>query len=1122
MATKFLGASVSSAQTSIGWGTQQSQLTVTLVEDASDGDSFDPPLVGQPAYFTYGSLSFGGILQSWRQQYGESSNPIYEVVVVDPREILDGVQLITDGYTGDVSAIPNLYNIYKYWEDTGFGNSLVNDTGIPWTYIRDGFLTLQLTKNISFRGYNYIVDFSNMDAITANYRVGGENLSLLDFLDDVCNGAGCDYHVSLESSQVITIHTISRRITPVFGAIEAFVNSQTGTISKESGRELRNETNAKFLVGGQKEQFYLKYFVNESGVGYPNHNDIWPYWGTDLTGDVIMGSGMEWAGQDTHVMTLDVRPLKNSVIGDSYKTDTAELRAALAGEDVWQRLLISLDATIASIHYQKAGNLGLGLTLGTWEDFLEGKTKDQVLAVKASELAPMLLSTINNVVKDTSKIQDVRRLYEFLSNYASLYYGKKFMVRMPFANATSESDTGRLIMDYEPVGSAFVEENSWPTAIANHILPSGLHKFTDQNNKIYGYVRFNPSGTRDLSELHWDDFVEFEDYIFVKCEIDQNVVFTDYDNLTDPRAVITLPGRIKPSGIHGKLAYGRYEQLLDLLVNPDLPSPDELSVSDKRKLLGRAGRDAFYLSEVGKSYMPNMVALPVKSNIDTYGPWYALGADGKVEYEKDETLVPWNYGGYTQMNLVGNARVNTNISYEQANEGGVITVPGPPSRNAGDQLVVQSGYPYITSVNVTANRDGTTTTYHLQQWTPRFGTTSKQAIERFKKHSLLIQQAKKSTRRLGKPGQPQLKGDRGGPFGGWGFYPDPPERRRSSSSALVFGEVVPIPSSVGGYPYKSFTEVVVAPFHNVTGHLKYDYTRKGLASMDAIFRPFDISKSGYVDSELSGVFMPHFETPTGSTPTVDDLNPFIEPHDMNMFIQGSSVPANGLAIGHSGLAQNSEYRPMGLRAPLILVGWGYDTDGSAVPAGSGADGFADHHRRRQDLWKAGPLDARWSNDRKVWVASGGDTISIVRFLTAFNADPSGYYGFIKPGGSGRACLMTGADYTTSGNKVDLHDPLYNLCALSGELFSVISKNSRYEPAGEFGLFRSGTCHNDVNPGGSGSVSVTNDITTGYLWSWDNIIEPGQIISSGSKVHVDFDKTENRFNFTAASCSGSLP
>ena len=38
------------------------------------------------------------------------------------------------------------------------------------------------------------------------------------------------------------------------------------------------------------------------------------------------------------------------------------------------------------------------------------------------------------------------------------------------------------------------------------------------------------------------------------------------------------------------------------------------------------------------------------------------GAPGKVRFEQDNSLVPWNYGGFTGMNQAGTARVLESVT----------------------------------------------------------------------------------------------------------------------------------------------------------------------------------------------------------------------------------------------------------------------------------------------------------------------------------------------------------------------------------------------------------------------------------------------------------------------------
>ena len=107
---RFFGASVTSFSMTAGFGDDVSTLSVELVEDTLGGDVFIQPIVGQPAFFTFGDqirdtstgfskaiadliggsssnngFSFGGIVQSWNKTTDASSGKQYTVNLVDPR-----------------------------------------------------------------------------------------------------------------------------------------------------------------------------------------------------------------------------------------------------------------------------------------------------------------------------------------------------------------------------------------------------------------------------------------------------------------------------------------------------------------------------------------------------------------------------------------------------------------------------------------------------------------------------------------------------------------------------------------------------------------------------------------------------------------------------------------------------------------------------------------------------------------------------------------------------------------------------------------------------------------------------------------------------------------------------
>ena len=66
----------------------------------------------------------------------------------------------------------------------------------------------------------------------------------------------------------------------------------------------------------------------------------------------------------------------------------------------------------------------------------------------------------------------------------------------------------------------------------------------------------------------------------------------------------------------------------------------------------------------------------------------------------------------------------------------------------------------------------------------------------------------------------------------------------------------------------------------------------------------------------------------------------------------------------------SEFRPAGLRGPMVLSGWGFDVANNPVP-GTVDDVrlFNNNLAYNRNLWKTGPVNLMWDKERKIW--SGG-------------------------------------------------------------------------------------------------------------------------------------------------------
>lgn len=432
--TVFLGCSVSSFSAQIGYNDQTSQLTVKLYQDPclATGENYkatydiqtkraldvtqdvseylfqnaDPgfvmPDAGEPVYFRVGDhFEMGGVIQSYAEIRDSSQNPGYSVSIQDPREILQGSQVVLGGYVGGIYSTPNIFNLYGFSESLGstcldallddltgpaaYGGSQRNEAGISWNRIRRtlSVMTSHLPKlvnnwglgRIKFGDYEYMLDWSEIPLVTG-YRFTATSLSISDIINEICTFLGLDYFVQLlhmydeggTLQRIIKIRTVSRRVQPDLNQISNFIGDGQGVIESSKGRELRNETCSSVLVGGPKQEL----FVQTSNHETIYNNNIWkdltisPFWGFNPDGGVIIGRGLNMDHNfDIDISAANIADETNSVLLRWYNISVAELHAAMAGKDVW--------TSYVAVHKSSLMNaLGLDESpLSFWDCFIK-------------------------------------------------------------------------------------------------------------------------------------------------------------------------------------------------------------------------------------------------------------------------------------------------------------------------------------------------------------------------------------------------------------------------------------------------------------------------------------------------------------------------------------------------------------------------------------------------------------------------------------------------------------------------------------------------------------------------------------------------------------------------------
>jgi len=887
----FLGLSVQSVTASMGWNSQQSTVTINLVEDDCPppqgefkyyyprpgiesrwGDA-DPgwtnPTIGAPCYFRLGDFEFAGLLQNWEKKQG-AGGFTYVVTLCDPRLLLENVSVIISDYADsidgganstDTIAIENLINAYGWAESQGFdcdqylikgasfgspaggfGGSLNNSEGTPFNIIKKSIMYLlaqpgPVQENVGgvvktfsagsarFRGHNplqfntgggmgaldadsfdarlvssfghngyissYVVDISEIPFAPEHFRLAGPQDTLMNIISNACTLAGCDFFVDLlisGTTKVIKIRTTQRRIQPSLGEIEAFIATTDGVTEKNIGRELRNETNSSFLYGGYIQSIYEDLADNPiSGT------DIIQHWGFDGSGNftpATLDVNDEWD------VTLDLRPLVDGL--NTPLTDGAalakkviiserEMRCALGEYDTWRNYILAFN--------NKAGT-PMGILIratfpGVAMDLNPEPFEALAVAVAAPGLgndgaAGVVLNDPANQKLTTEDTDDLKKIHKFVADFADEYYGKQFLLRLPFVCYRDDEESGQRMLSDNPTN-----DGGWPAAVElqdetdpssplvpkvdilglawppTNALPE-IETFRDDVGKVHSFVRFDTAPTGAYPQNH-DNFVVFESGLYVKSQLDEKVYEYPDGNAC---AVLKINQAIAPKR-NEEGVDKRFAGFLEIGHEVGVGLANKVKIKAAIKFLAdkdQAGiRGDTALAMETKRLIPSGAAVPMISNTDRYGPYYQEGPPGQVKFEAIGGLTPWNYNGYDAMDAAGVELVKDSVTYMQVGEKGGITIPGYPVMRLGQELRDSSssnpnfsfgmfgnislqidnslaiagsttsyGFQYyntspmagtfgpnITDISISMGTNGVTTSYSFRTFSPTFGKFAK-------------------------------------------------------------------------------------------------------------------------------------------------------------------------------------------------------------------------------------------------------------------------------------------------------------------------------------------------------------------------------------------------------------
>lgn len=294
---KFMGCSVLSVNTTIGFNGSASSLNITLVEDRESGDSFTTPTmpsvwafslpkggVGQPIFvensFNFNPNAFDptnvpfyftGICTGFSKAERDVSGKLITVDLVDPRDILKGVQCLMGGFalsqnlTGSIprySQVENIIDVFGYYD---YGMTAdKNEYGMTWEDIMTAIEAVQVeVNNIKFE---FLFTGECFDSAPEWYRLDDSIIDIVSLAEKVANDGGSDVicigrKVSTDTV-VVEFRGIRRTNTDVLteSEIEDFVSDRSSIVSNyKSGREYRNEPTSSVIIGGMRNSNYTAY-----------------------------------------------------------------------------------------------------------------------------------------------------------------------------------------------------------------------------------------------------------------------------------------------------------------------------------------------------------------------------------------------------------------------------------------------------------------------------------------------------------------------------------------------------------------------------------------------------------------------------------------------------------------------------------------------------------------------------------------------------------------------------------------------------------------------------------------------------------------------------------------------
>ncbi len=715
-----------------------------------------------------------------------------------------GAACVESGFAG-AATFPHFSSNLTYPPAPGFGGALNNEVGIPWQLLLSA-LTAILNGSggaygslITFRGHSYFMDLSELPLLTSEIRIGGENMTLEDLIAHVCGMGGVDYFYELitpgagcntSTVNIIKVRTTGGMLDESAELVDAACSSHIdarldlGTIGQTiaastcvnrygRGLELKMDVTNAFITGEfRQEVWQIEYddFAGDSGgTSFLCQGDatIWPYWGKNPNGEIIIGEECSNGQfpQDRDDLAFGhhfVAQTDHLGIGvGSWDITMFELRAAMVNQGTWESWLWEfepakykqiLGQADQDIFRKDAGAHALmfaGAFLAAQDAEDPGGASSDKAFIKAVDT--ILLDrdgTKNMSAPDDLQMVKNGKLYDFVRKFAQEYFGRKFMVKLPFLCKRFNTDTPWTVeTNWEPTDSGWTE---WPVLG----LPNPgwvLEQFRTDDGKIKCFMKFISGRPMILDNLSKADYFAVDAYnVFVAGTCDEIVWVTP----TDARALVTLSGPVAQYNEYNVLP----EWLLGFALTGHIHGKSKAAFMELAKSISN---DKLALGMPEPFLLPVAAAVPLQSRRLVYGPWFAKKTDvpgfdffgggslfggsdkGKTVYNREAGFAPWHFGSWALMDLVAHSTASAQLGEQYVLEMGDITFPGAPVGSLGSLIAV--GGPSVSQIDVQVGRGNgaTTTTYRMRTHTPDTGKITKQRLDQIRHAAGVAQKAER-------------------------------------------------------------------------------------------------------------------------------------------------------------------------------------------------------------------------------------------------------------------------------------------------------------------------------------------------------------------------------------------